>query len=72
MGKYRKKPVVVEAFRFKIDPIMPDWFAEKVSSNEIITNVDGTCIVKTLEGDHKANFGDYIIRGQEAIQGSGN
>jgi hypothetical protein len=27
MAKYRKKPVVIEAFKMGIDPI-PDWFME--------------------------------------------
>ena len=33
--KYRKKPVVIEAFRLGIDYI-PDWFMDKVASNDII------------------------------------
>ena len=69
--KYRKKPVVIEAFRLGIDYI-PDWFMDKVSSNDIIlhgtssgfehhddTNAD----IKTLEGVMHANFGDFIIKG---------
>ena len=63
MAKYRKKPVVIEAFRFKIDDAMPDWFNEKRITNEIITYDDGTCLIKTLEGDMQANYGDYVIRG---------
>lgn len=61
--KYRKKPVVIEAFRFQIDKSMPDWFNEKRITNEIITYDDGTCDIKTLEGTMKANKGDYIIQG---------
>ncbi|GIQ63703.1 hypothetical protein PACILC2_22710 [Paenibacillus cisolokensis] len=61
--KYRKKPVVIEAFRFKIDDVMPDWFNEKRITNEIITHDDGTCTIRTLEGVMKADYGDYIIRG---------
>lgn len=65
--KYRKKPVVIEAFRLGIDYI-PDWFMDKVSSNDIIlhgthsgllTNAD----IKTLEGVMHANFGDFVIKG---------
>ena len=69
--KYRKKPVVIEAFRLGIDCI-PDWFMDKVTSNEVIlhgtssgfehhddTNAD----IKTLEGVMHANFGDFIIEG---------
>jgi len=63
MAKYRKKPVEIEAFRFQIDEVMPDWFASRVSNNTIITHEDGTCDIETLEGTMKANKGDYIILG---------
>ena len=71
--EYRKKPVVIEAFRYGMDS-RPDWFDTKVTSNEIITYV-GTdirdssqyyCEIKTLEGVMRGNCGDYIIKG---IQG---
>lgn len=63
MAKYRKKPIIVEAFRFQIDRFTPDWFMDRVTNNTIITYEDGTCDVKTLEGTMKANKGDYIILG---------
>jgi hypothetical protein len=68
--KYRKKPVVIEAFKYGFDN-RPDWFNDKVTSNEIITYV-GTdmrdpseyyCEIQTLEGVMKGNCGDYIIKG---------
>lgn len=68
--EYRKKPVVIEAFRYGMDS-RPDWFDTKVTSNEIITYV-GTdirdlsqyyCEIKTLEGTMRGNCGDYIIKG---------
>ena len=68
--EYRKKPVVIEAFKYGIDN-RPDWFNDKVTSNEIITYV-GTdirdsseyyCEIKTLEGIMRGNCGDYIIKG---------
>ena len=71
MGRYRKLPVEVQAFRIGIDYI-PDWFMDKVSANEIILygkstgfeNYDDTnCDIKTLEGIMHANYGDYIIKG---------
>jgi hypothetical protein len=78
MGKFRKKPVVIEAFRMGIDA-RPDWFQDKVTANEIITFAvaenedDGTgnpfefnktaCIITTLEGDMTGDYGDYIIQG---------
>ena len=61
--KCRKKPVIVEAFRFQIDEFMTEWFADKVTVNEIITHKEGACDIVTLEGIMRANKGDYIIRG---------
>ena len=71
MARYRKKPVTIEAFQLGIDYI-PDWFMDKVTTNEIIlhgtssgfdhhddTNAD----IKTLEGWMHANSGDFIIKG---------
>ncbi|MCU6709342.1 hypothetical protein M6D81_11550 [Paenibacillus sp. J5C_2022] len=66
MAKYRKKPVVIEAFRFMIDEHMPDWFNHKRNSNEIVTYDNGSCDIRTLEGTVRADFGDYVIKG---IQG---
>lgn len=43
--KYRKKPVVIEAYQ-----------------------TDSEMIIHTLEGDHKANIGDYIITGVHGEQ----
>lgn len=71
MSKYRKKPIEIEAFRIGIDYI-PDWFMDKVTTNEIILHGkssgfehydDTNCDIKTLEGTMHANFGDYIIKG---------
>ena len=68
MAQYRKKPVVIEAFKYGIDP-RPDWFNDKVTTNEIITFIsleDSSvyyCEIKTLEGIMKGEHGDYIIQG---------
>jgi len=78
MPKFRKKPVVVEAFRMGIDPI-PDWFMNEVSKNKIILrstmpeNVhiecrdqfETFCEIETLEGKMTGNYGDFIIQGVE-------
>ena len=76
MSKYRKKPVVIEAFRMGIDD-RPDWFQDKVSETEIVTYCvpehEGSddpfkfsrtyCEIKTLEGTMRGDYGDYIIKG---------
>ncbi|HEK9103314.1 TPA: hypothetical protein SUB30_004788 [Bacillus pseudomycoides] len=74
MAKYIKKPIVIviEAFRYGIDD-RPDWFQDKVTSNEIITycgdelsspfqrSTNLWCEIHTLEGRMKASYGDYIV-----------
>lgn len=69
--KYRKKPVVIEAFRFYVDCI-PDWFMDKVTINDITLHNcnyschsidEAYCMINTLEGVMKGNGGDYIILG---------
>lgn len=68
MAQYRKKPVVIEAFKYGIDP-RPDWFNDKVTANEIVTFIsleDSSlcyCEIKTLEGVMRGDCGDYIIKG---------
>lgn len=60
--KYRKKPVIIEAVQFKGN-----------NEQEIIDFTKGTAMMRpadlkslripTLEGDHIANVGDWIIKG---------
>ena len=57
--KYRKRPVVIEAFQLCVDEA-PQWF---LTSGDVLACPDSTCIIKTLEGDMKADKGDYIIKG---------
>lgn len=69
--KYRKKPVVIEAFQLNERGLVKeDWFWDAVSDNVIITHDFGKFYelpawweIKTLEGTMIAKAGDYIIRG---------
>ncbi|MBS6195474.1 MAG: hypothetical protein KH828_07840 [Clostridiales bacterium] len=71
--KYRKKPIVVEAFKLTTDveTIAPDWFIQAVVDEKVWIDrsmVDGHisvygCTIQTLEGKLHAKIGDYIIRG---------
>ncbi|EMF0102455.1 hypothetical protein ACS8GA_002653 [Enterococcus hirae] len=71
--KYRKKPVVIEAFKLNSRGLIgEEWFWDAVSENRIITYnfgknypQDAWCEIKTLEGIMVAKTGDYIIRGGE-------
>lgn len=71
MAKYRKKPVVIEAFQLGIDCI-PDWFMNKVSNKDVIlhgkscgfNHVDDTnADIKTIEGVMHADYKDFVIQG---------
>ncbi|MBQ8830834.1 MAG: hypothetical protein IJ017_04500 [Oscillospiraceae bacterium] len=67
MAKYRKKPVVIEAFLLGVDD-EPEWFREAVRNGEIevIAGImpSSFCYIHTLEGMMKAVAGsNYIIKG---------
>lgn len=74
MAKYRKKPVVIEAFKLGIDG-WPEWFSDAVTSNKVITHALipemndpfesnlSHAEIETLEGVHRADLGDFIIKG---------
>lgn len=62
MSKFRKKPVVVDAVRWtgsNGSEIM-DFLGYELPWR---TNPDDTLTIPTLEGDHLARPGDWIIRG---------
>lgn len=71
--KYRKKPVVIEAFKLNSRGLIgEEWFWDAVSENRIIIYnfgknypQDAWCEIKALEGIMVAKTGDYIIRGVE-------
>jgi len=70
MAKYRKLPVVIEARVFNNDADSYDllhWINEGQYENgkEFATWLNGELIIPTLEGDHTATAGDYIIKGVE-------
>ena len=72
MPDFRKKPVVIEAFRLGVD-LPPDWFEIKIAANEIVVHHSNPyqsedyrhtyCNIKTLEGVMRGDYGDYIIQG---------
>lgn len=67
MNHYRKKQVVIEAVAFtrnNFDKIV-SFTNGTAHSLKIERTQNGkcTCMIPTLEGEHIANEGDYIIRG---------
>ena len=79
MAKYRKKPVIIEAFqmtkeRRQDNSEWPNWlnlawnadFPEPGAiSCEDYPNSDGTdrLVIQTLEGQYSVSWGDFIIQG---------
>ena len=74
--KYKKKPVVIDAVQWTGNNHREifDFLTENVFDKESMkvtgdnfyidhTKVEGGLIIKTLEGEHLATIGDYIIRG---------
>lgn len=59
--KFRKLPVIIEAFQYGKDPY-PDWFMEAISSDTVI-DYDHHAAITTKEGVMEANQGDWIIKG---------
>lgn len=64
--KYRKKPVIVEAFKYKGDSMkmseVPIWVMPAFIDD--IMYFKGTELyIETLEGEHHVSVGDYIIKG---------
>lgn len=73
MPKYRKKPVVVEAVKWSGSNLeeIRDFVGDSLIENYMeFLNKDRTIDkmlvgigIRTLEGDHIAEYGDYIIKG---------
>ncbi len=77
MGKFRKKPVVIEAFQMtnyrRLDNSeWPEWMnrawnCERKTQGALYPTVEGdghgTLSIGTLEGEHLVSFGDWIIQG---------
>jgi hypothetical protein len=62
--KYRKKPVVVDAIRYLGTENYSDVCSFVGNELQVMhSNTDQIIIISTLEGDMRANEGDYIIKG---------
>ena len=58
MPKFRKKPIVIEARRF-LSTDNPKELAKWCGGTHIMEGI----VIPTLEGDHLADWGDWIIQG---------
>ncbi len=66
MPKFRKKPVVIEARQFKSGSGLDElagWCGGSLIVDRADPNHTDHMIIKTLEGDHRADSGDWIIQG---------
>ena len=64
MAKFRKRPVVIDAFRALIDK-PGQWFKDAVDRGDVWYQggEHPYFTIKTLEGEMRAERGDIIIRG---------
>jgi len=58
--RFVKKPIIVEAVQLRMD--MLETMHKFLGVKNYVMR-DGKFIVKTLEGEHIANIGDWIIKG---------
>lgn len=74
MAKYRKKPVVIEAYHvesseFCINGDLPEWLTDALINTgignvgSVWLDINGDWTVGTLENPMKVSIGDWIIRG---------
>jgi hypothetical protein len=61
MGRYRKKPVVIEAVQY--DGAFPLDFLGNDESVRAAGDGSADLLIETLEGTMRAKPGDWIIRG---------
>lgn len=74
MAKYKKKPVIIEAFQYDGDLkgkngyYVPEWAVDAFENGEMyfdsLTPNEPPCelFIKTLGGTHHASVGDYVIQ----------
>lgn len=60
--KFRKKPIVTDAWQLIQGGVMPSWLIEAIGRGKVVFFNGGAAIV-TLEGTMTANNGDWIING---------
>ncbi|MBL1228747.1 hypothetical protein IW492_05810 [Enterococcus sp. BWB1-3] len=62
--KYRKKPVVIEAYKIDSLDVLPEWLSIAVMDGTVFESIIPQGYgIKTLEGTIYANPDDYIIQG---------
>jgi len=60
MPKYRKRPIIVEAFQFGVDEL-PEWIDDAIVEGSV-RSVNATLAIDTNEGTMVAMSGDWVIK----------
>ena len=63
MPKFKKKPVVIEAVKWTGYNYSEVIILAEKSTRKMYLNHNKTLTIYTLEGDHIANIGDWVIKG---------
>jgi hypothetical protein len=66
MGKFRKKPVVIEALKYQVElgnNRVINWLSQQGANVKDWLFFDGEITIPTLEGKMKVSDGDWIIKG---------
>lgn len=67
MARFRKKPVVIEAYQFRNlvgEDTRPGWLLNAVDNGTVAYHASTqTLLIQTLEGPLTAQIGDWIIQG---------
>ena len=66
--RFKKKPVEIKAIQWRYDTIanideIEKFIGYKPKYCDAVLSSEKRIIIKTLEGEHKASLGDWIIKG---------
>jgi len=64
--KFRKKPVVIEAYQFKYGPSIDEMYrawGDEFKECSVFDDQVLELFIQTLEGQMRVTFGDWIIKG---------
>lgn len=56
-----------KAHQYGFEIYRPDWFANLVTENRVITHSVGTCNVQTAIGYIQTNVGDYVVLSSDDV-----
>ena len=62
MAQFRKKPVIIEAYKLTKE-LLNSLTVGAFTNGITPLTLEGKGLIKTLEGDMRADIGDWIIKG---------